>query len=277
MFSQWGAEFAPKIMAYVNGRYKRIFGWETKSVSDEYIQFIDAFLPALLNHIEEKGIKDKCYFHLSDEPHESHLDMYMKLYRVMKKHLGSSRTIDALSTVDFYLKGTVDIPVVHIDYTKPFEEHNIEYWTYYCCSSANYHANRYITMPNLRNRILGTQLYLMNVKGFLHWGFNFYYSQLSRCKINPYLITDAGGAFPAGDAFIVYPGEKDNVVESLRHEVLFDGFQDYMALKRLEEKKGREFVVDFIKKQGVVDFNTYPRDDIWFINYRQELNRLIND
>ena len=277
LFSQWGAEFAPKIMAYVNSRYKRIFGWETKSVSDEYIQFIDAFLPALLNHIEEKGIKDKCYFHLSDEPHESHLDMYMKLYRVMKKHLGNSRTIDALSTVDFYLKGTVDIPVVHIDYTKPFEEHNIEYWTYYCCSSANYHANRYITMPNLRNRILGTQLYLMNVKGFLHWGFNFYYSQLSRCKINPYLITDAGGAFPAGDAFIVYPGEKDNVVESLRHEVLFDGFQDYMALKRLEEKKGREFVVDFIKKQGVVDFNTYPRDDIWFINYRQELNRLIND
>ena len=132
-------------------------------------------------------------------------------------------------------------------------------------------------MPNLRNRILGTQLYLMNVKGFLHWGFNFYYSQLSRCKINPYLITDAGGAFPAGDAFIVYPGEKDNVVESLRHEVLFDGFQDYMALKRLEEKKGREFVVDFIKKQGVVDFNTYPHDDLWFINYRQELNRLIND
>ena len=84
-------------------------------------------------------------------------------------------------------------------------------------------------------------------------------------------------AYTAGDAFIVYPGEKDNVVESLRHEVLFDGFQNYMALKRLEEKKGREFVVDFIKKQGVVDFNTYPHDDLWFINYRQELNRLIND
>ena len=64
LFSQWGAEFAPKIMAYVNGRYERIFGWETKSVSDEYIQFIDAFLPALLSYIEENGIKYKCYFHL---------------------------------------------------------------------------------------------------------------------------------------------------------------------------------------------------------------------
>ena len=50
-----------------------------------------------------------------------------------------------------------------------------------------------------------------------------------------------------------------------------------MALKRLEEKHGREFASDYIKKQGGVDFNTYPRDDLRFINYRQELNQLIND
>lgn len=277
LFTQWGAEFAPKIMANVDGQEERIFGWETKSVSDEYIAFIDAFLPSLVRHITEKGIVDRCYFHLSDEPHESHLETYMKLYRVMKKHLGGCRTIDALSTVDFYLKGTVDIPVVHIDYVKPFIEHSIEYWVYYCCSSANYHSNRYIAMPSLRNRILGSQLYLMNVKGFLHWGFNFYYSELSRSKIDPYFVTDAGGAFPAGDPFIVYPGKDGRVVESIRHETLSDAFQDYRALKTLESKKGRDFVVNFLSDEGIKDFNTYPRDDRWFIGFRNRLNGLIGE
>lgn len=275
LFTQWGAEFAPKIMAVEDGEYKKIFGWETKSISKEYIDFIDNFLPALISHVALKGWTNRCYYHLSDEPHESHIDMYMQLYRVMKKHLKDNRTIDALSTVDFYLKGTVDIPVVHIDWTKPFRENNIEYWTYYCCSSGNYHANRYIAMPSLRNRILGTQLYLMNVKGFLHWGFNFYYSELSRCRIDPYLVTDAGGAFPAGDAFIVYPGKDGRVVESIRHEVLKEGFQDYRALKALEEKIGRDKVVEFIRAEGVLDFNTYKRDDNWFIGFREKINNLL--
>ena len=279
LFSQWGAEFAPKIMAYVNGRYKRIFGWETKSVSDEYIQFIDAFLPALLNHIEEKGIKDKCYFHLSDEPHESHLDTYMKLYRVMKKHLGNSRTIDALSTVDFYLKGTVDIPVVHIDYTKPFEEHNIEYWTYYCCSSANYHANRYISMPSLRNRILGTQLYLMNVKGFLHWGYNFYNCQFSHYPIDPYGTTDGDGFVPAGDTFQVYPGKDGEPVESIRMMVFDECIADMRALKMLEGLTSREHVLALIQEgfDREITFYDYPRNDDYLPTLREKVNAEIMD
>jgi hypothetical protein len=41
LFTQWGARFAPKIVAMVNGKLKRIFGWDTPSTSKEY--------PALAN------------------------------------------------------------------------------------------------------------------------------------------------------------------------------------------------------------------------------------
>ena len=36
-FTQWGAKHAPKIMATVDGEYKRIFGWDTKASSKFFI------------------------------------------------------------------------------------------------------------------------------------------------------------------------------------------------------------------------------------------------
>ena len=35
-FTQWGARFAPKIMATVDGEYKQIFGWKTLVISKKY-------------------------------------------------------------------------------------------------------------------------------------------------------------------------------------------------------------------------------------------------
>lgn len=62
-------------------------------------------------------------------------------------------------------------------------------------------------MPSARNRILGALLYKYNAVGFLQWGYNFWYSQFSKHEIDPFTVTDAGKAFPSGDAFVVYPGE----------------------------------------------------------------------
>ena len=64
-------------------------------------------------------------------------------------------------------------------------------------------------------------------------------------------------------------------MESIRHEVLKEGFQDYRALKALEEKIGRDKVVEFIRAEGVLDFNTYKRDDNWFIGFREKINNLL--
>lgn len=85
----------------------------------------------------------------------------------------------------------------------------------------DYLANQFLNMPSARNRILGCQLWLNEAKGFLHWGFNFYNDGLSHRSIDPFRETDAGGHFPAGDSFVVYPGE-DGALDSLRLEVFYD-------------------------------------------------------
>ena len=55
-FTQWGATAAPKFVARVGGRTKRIFGWETDSMGPEYGAFLAAFIPALVSYFKEKGV-----------------------------------------------------------------------------------------------------------------------------------------------------------------------------------------------------------------------------
>ena len=40
LYSQWGATCAPKIMATVDGEYRRLFGWETPALGGEYGKYL---------------------------------------------------------------------------------------------------------------------------------------------------------------------------------------------------------------------------------------------
>lgn len=277
LFTQWGAHAAPKIIAEVDGTQKRIFGWDTASDSEEYKNFLKQFLPELSRFLKRKNIFDKCFFHISDEPSIVNIDNYKKCKDIIKSCIPDCKTMDALSNYSFYQQNLVDIPVVATECAKVFADNNAEnYFVYYCCMQKdNYLSNRHINMPSQRNRILGFQLYINNIKGFLHWGYNFYNSYLSKKEINPYIVTDSMGAFQSGDAFIVYPGEK-GPVDSLRNEVFFDALQDYSALKMLESKIGREKVVKLLTDNGLkCNLTDYPRDAVWHINLRKKINSII--
>ena len=76
LFTQWGAYHAPKIMATVDGEYKRIFGWDTDAAGEEYVTFLQAFLTEFTALLEKRGDKERTYFHISDEPNEKHLEQY---------------------------------------------------------------------------------------------------------------------------------------------------------------------------------------------------------
>jgi hypothetical protein len=148
---------------------------------------------------------------------------------------------------------------------------------YYCCvEHENYLSNRFFCMPPQRTRILGMQLYANHTLGFLHWGFNFYYSHLSERKINPFEETDAGGHYPSGDAFVVYP-IKDGATPSFRYMTMIEAFQDYRALKTLESFIGRERVECLLEEEGVKGLREYPRDAQWHIDFRQKINALIKN
>ena len=250
LFSQWGATATPKIIATVDGEVKHIAGWHVASDSEEYATFLSKFLPALVKWIKENNLQDNFYFHTSDEPHEDHLETYSQCYALISQYLEGMKTCDAMSNLEiFKATGCKTIPVV-VEYKfENFDTEELpERWVYYCCNPTMKYPNRFIHMASWRNRILGMLLYKNNIKGFLQWGFNFYYSMLSRYKLNPYMSTTCLGAFPAGDAFIVYPGQDGNIEYSLRAEVFYDGLQDMRCLQQLEAEYGQEKVAEFIKK-----------------------------
>ena len=116
-----------------------------------------------------------------------------------------------------------------------------ERWCYYCCSQGKLVSNRFMAMPSSRTRVLGLQLYMHDMEAFLHWGFNFYFSRRAEFPIDPYQITDGNHAWPSGDPFTVYPYE-NGAIESLRAVAFYEGLQDRMLLKTLEEKIGKEAV-----------------------------------
>ena len=80
-------------------------------------------------------------------------------------------------------------------------------------------------------------------------------------------MTDAGGGFPSGDSFVVYPAQDGSACESLRLKVLYDAFQDMTALRLLESKIGREKVIEFIDKDlfKPLTFMEYPHETEWLL------------
>jgi len=277
LFTQWGAGHAPKIVAGSGPSERRLFGWDTDAASDAYRSFLDQFLPQLAAFIKAHQLQDRVYFHVSDEPHLDHLESYRTASEMLKQHLSEFRFFEALSNYEFYESGLVPIPVPASDHIGPFLEHNVEpRWTYYCCGQGVDVANRFFSMPSARNRILGMQLFQFEVSGFLHWGYNFWYTQHSLRQIDPFRVTDAGGAFPSGDSFVVYPGQ-EGPLDSLRWEVFREGIQDLRALELLASLTGRERALEIMLEdwEGELRFDDYPRDLEWLIGARERINQAI--
>lgn len=277
LFTQWGARNAPKIMATVDGEYKRIFGWETDGISDEYRGFIDKLMPALIEFLKDKGVFDNCYFHISDEPAYEHMERYKAAKEIISAYISEDKIFDALGEFRYYEEGVIKRPVVAIDHIKPFMEAGCEeLWAYYCMAQRMKVANRFIAQPSYRNRILGYQLYKNNIKGFLQWGFNFWFTAGSQSVINPYLNSTAGTAFPGGDPFVVYPLDKnDEVVCSLRLYVFNEGLQDMRALSLLEKLVGRGEVIKML--DDISGFDSYPRNAEYILNLRERINKKIDE
>ena len=132
-------------------------------------------------------------------------------------------------------------------------------------------------MPSPRTRMIGIQLYKYDIKGFLQWGYNFYYSQLAIKKIDPYNVTDAGGAFPSGDPFSVYPIE-NGVAPSLRQKVFSNALEDIRLLMLLEQKIGRPSTLELLEHTAGMEitFTEYPREEAFFYRLYDAIFEALN-
>ena len=276
LFTQWGATSAPKIVALVNGEEKKIFGWETKALGQEYKNFLAYFLPQLRRELEELGYDEKhVYFHISDEPSKEQMENYKAAREVVKELIPQEQIIDAMSSLEFFKMGLLKHPIPGTSEVDEFYQAKVpELWVYYCCGQCVDVPNRFFAMESARNRIMGVLMYLHKIQGFLHWGYNFYYTQYAMEPVNPYEMTHAGYAFPSGDAFLVYPGIDGKPLDSIRSEVQVEAFTDLRALQYLETLTSREFVEALIyekTEEKPMTFRHYPKKAEWILNLRERV------
>lgn len=278
LFSQWGAKYTPKIMAEVNGRQKRIFGWETSADSIEYAEFLSAFIPQLIKVIRSLGIEKSTFFHISDEPNEDQIESYSRSKSTVAPLFEDFPIIDALSDYSFYESGIINNPIPCTNDIESFIEKGFPHpWTYYCCGQGGKLSNRFFGMPLSTTRIIGFQLFKYGIEGFLQWGFNFYNSQYSLRSIDPFAVTDADSAFPSGDSFTVYPG-KSGAIESVRSEVFFQALQDMRALTLLCDRIGKNRTIAAVEADfGIITFFDYPRGTEKMLNLRKSVNNYLDN
>lgn len=279
-FTQWGSAHAPKIVARVGNRKKRIFGWETDSMGEEYQAFLSQMLPALIAYLKDKGVDRRCFFHVSDEPKLEDLETYRRCRESLSRYLEGYPIIDALSDFDFYQSGAISKPIPAMKQSEPFLEANIPgLWLYYCTAGGNNFGttDRLMSMPLARTRILGVQLYQYDVEGFLHWGYNYYHNQYSYDTVNPFSDTTGDFFAPSGDTFLVYPGENGEAWESLRLNAMREAMEDVRALELYESLFGKDAAKALIREVAGLEITVrqYPRSAEFLLTLRNRIAEAI--
>ena len=276
LFTQWGAEFAPQINVETAHGLEHRFGWHTAATDPEYRRLLQSLIPALRDVLDRRWGLDRVFFHISDEPpHDKQLG-YRAARAVVADLLLGCTVIDALSDFEYFAQGDVATPVVATDAVEPFLSAKVpNLWMYFCIGQHSKVANRFIGLPAARHRAIGTHLFLHHAKGFLHWGYNFYYTQLSTRLINPLQDTCSGGQFLAGEAFIVYPGDNGAPLESTRAHVFMQAMTDHRVMQMLRDLAGEDAVRAIVDPAGTTTMTSFSHDPDHYLRVRAELTRQI--
>jgi hypothetical protein len=113
----------------------------------------------------------------------------------------------------------------------------------------------------------GFLLYRWPFKGFLHWGYNYWYESQTRNLIDPYTVQDGKAWYKGwayGDPFVVYPGT-EGPVDSVRWEVLAESMNDYRLLQTCGTARNDHLLAH------IRSFSSFPKTEQWRRNARRAL------
>ena len=272
LFTQWGARYAPKVMATVNGKYRHLFGWHTDANSKKYMAFLQAYLPALRDFLRTEGLEKRVLFHISDEPDASNIEQYRRASDMVRELIGDCMLGDALSHYEIYEQGLLNRPIVMTTHAHDFVGRAKHLWCYYTGGELQEGAsNRLIINTTERNRMLGVQMYMCRMEGFLHWAYNFYYGTMSQGLFNPLTEPHANGS-----TYMVYPNTDGTAIPSVRMKTFYEAINDMRALQRLERLRGRRFTEALVREHyGDVTMLTHPESADKLLALRAAVNDAI--
>jgi hypothetical protein len=266
-FTQWGARNAIRIYEGQGQHEQLLWTPDTKATSDTYRTFLSQYLPQLKSFLDQNRLLNASVFHVSDEPHTEEDKNHYRAARQMLKDIAPwMRTMDALTDVEYGRLNLTDMPVPSIKTALEFQREGIESWCYYCCGPRGAFLNRLIDTPLPKIAMHGFLLYRWPFKGFLHWGYNYWYRSQTRELIDPYTVQD-GHAWPGwayGDTFQVYPGP-NGPVDSLRWETFSESLQDYQLLQTLAISRDSDLL------KPIRAFDDFPKNARWREQVKQKL------
>ncbi len=216
--------------------------------SEAHEAFLSEYLPALEAHLAEKGWLERYVQHLMDEPTPKNRHCYAELSGMVRRHGPRIRILEALRCQE--LIGAVDVWVPLLsrfvrdrDFYRARQQDGDEVWFYTCLGPRRPYMNRFIDYPLLKVRLLHWLNARYGATGYLHWGWAHWTSR-------PFQNTERHEDFrlPPGDSFIVYP-QAGRVLDSIRHEAMLEGIQDYELLKLLGARspgRARRIVRDVV-------------------------------
>ena len=183
---------------------------------------------------------------------------------------------DALSHYELYKLGLVKTPIVATNFIEDFRGKAPGYWCYYTGEHIKgLMSNRLNVVAPERNRMIGAQMYSYKVKGFLQWGYNFYYDSMSHGFTDP-CLNPGNFRMSCGTSYLVYPDRDLGCYQSTRQKVFGEGLNDQRALKTLEKLTSREKAEGLLEKHfGKITFETGPSTPEAYLAFREELNEAI--
>lgn len=214
--------------------------WVTDRATGERAQrpaeeVLPHLLPALQEHLRERGWLHKTLIHIGDEPAIHNLESWRRKSDYVRSLAPEIARIEAIEAPDFGDSLEVWVPKLNHfhNWRASYErarERSAEFWFYTCLHPMGRYPNRFIDYPLIKTRILHWLNWRFDLTGYLHWGLNFW-------NDDPWTST-VRGHLPAGDAWIVYPGP-EGPVDSVRWESLRDGIEDYEYLWVLADEAAR--------------------------------------
>mgnify|MGYP000201799616 CR=1 FL=1 len=238
----------------------------TRAPSEQFEAFCARFLPILEKHLTEKGWINIYLQSLADEPLAANAAAFRQIGEICRKYAPNIRRCDALRT-DRPIDGALDVYVpilasgdTNLAFFDQKRQEGAEVWFYTCERPRGGHFNRFVDHPLIKVRLLHWMNWKLKMPGHLHWGYNYWPN-------NPFRTLNMGRPAP-GDCFIVYP-YNGRIADSIRHEAMRDGIEDYELLWVVAQKDPRR--ADEICNRMIQSQTQYVRDIEQFRRIRREL------
>lgn len=242
----------------------------------EVREYLSAYFKAMEAHLKSKRLPDgRSWFdiyvqHIADEPVNENIGTWEVLASIAKKAAPGLRIIEAYRA-ESYKPELIDIIVPQLDELswKSYEKtpDNNQCWFYTCMYPRWSYANRFVTLPLIKTRLLHWINFRYDSPGYLHWGFNYWGENGDPFGDVSAPVND----WPGGDAYIVYPGFR-KVYPSMRLTAMRDGIRDYDLFRLVESRfpgKGKELV-----KKIIMNHDNYETSVAEFRKVRRRLLEL---